>query len=205
MGLGSFGCCVWWFLFGGLLGWLANWLLGCKCGGSTSTVAAAPVVAAGGNSRSLVVSESASPAPESALHRLINTRFYHEYHGDAAVAPAAAVPQPLAGAAPAAAEIDVAAARAAGLSLKGPDDLTIVEGIGPKIAEILRGRGITTFAGLAAMSPAGLQAILDAAGPNFKLAVPQTWPEQAALAAQNRWVELKALQDRLIVGVRPVD
>lgn len=203
--MGSFGCCVWWFLFGGLLGWLANWLLGCKCGGmGAASSAVAPSV--GPSADGMTFSSSSSPPPDSALHRLINTRFYHEYHGDAGDTPAPVAAQTLLASAPGAvADIDVAAARAAGLSLKGPDDLTVVEGIGPKIAEILRARGITTFGALAAMSASGLQAILDAAGPNFKLAVPQTWPEQAALAAQNRWAELKALQDRLVVGVRPTE
>lgn len=212
--MGSFTCCLWWFLLGALAGWLANWLLCRKCGGSSSdgphaAVGAAPMAVSSGGAQ-LTVSESASPAPESALHRLVNTRFYHEYHAEEAAAPAPSrsapmTAQTLAGTTAPAAAIDVAAARAAGLSLKGPDDLTVVEGIGPKIAELLRARGITTFAGLAAMTPPGLQAILDAAGANFKLAVPQTWPEQAALAAQNRWTELKALQDRLVVGVRPVE
>jgi predicted flap endonuclease-1-like 5' DNA nuclease/uncharacterized membrane protein YeaQ/YmgE (transglycosylase-associated protein family) len=203
--MGTFGCCVWWFLFGGLLGWLANWLLGCKCGGmGAASSAVAPGV--GPSADGMTFSSSSSPAPDSALHRLINTRFYHEYHGDAGDTSAPVAAQTLLASAPSAvAGIDVAAARAAGLSLKGPDDLTVVEGIGPKIAEILRARGITTFTALAAMSASGLQAILDAAGPNFKLAVPQTWPEQAALAAQNRWAELKALQDRLVVGVRPTE
>jgi predicted flap endonuclease-1-like 5' DNA nuclease len=133
---------------------------------------------------------------------LINTRFYHSYHDDSASPPPpVSAPQAVSSAPkPAAATIDVVAARAAGLSIKGPDDLTVVEGIGPKIAELLHAGGITTFAALAGMSPAGLQAILDAAGPNFKLAVPATWPEQAALAAQNRWAELKVLQDKLNAG-----
>jgi predicted flap endonuclease-1-like 5' DNA nuclease len=26
--MSGFGCCVWWFVFGALLGWLASWLLG---------------------------------------------------------------------------------------------------------------------------------------------------------------------------------
>ena len=94
------------------------------------------------------------------------------------------------------------AAKAAGLGLKGPDDLTVIEGIGPKIADLLKAKGINTFAALAESAPDVIQAILDAAGPNFKLAVPRTWPEQARLAAQNRWSELRQMQDELNAGKR---
>ena len=198
--MAALGCCLWWFLLGLLLGWLLNWLMGrlCRsmCSGSASGGSAAP------HGRGLYYSESSSPAPDSALHRLISTRYYTSDHVVESHAPAIA-----SGGGDAAAwsaPIDVAAARAAGFAIKGADDLTVVEGIGPKIADLLRARGISTFAQLAAMTPEAIKAILEAAGPNFKLAMPQTWPEQAAMAAQNRWADLKAYQDQLIVG-RPVD
>jgi predicted flap endonuclease-1-like 5' DNA nuclease len=101
------------------------------------------------------------------------------------------------------APIDLAAARAAGFSsIKGDDDLEIVEGIGPKIAELFHAQGVKTFAQLAAMTPLQIQPMLDAAGPNFRLANPETWPDQADLAARNRWTALKAMQDGLTAGVR---
>jgi predicted flap endonuclease-1-like 5' DNA nuclease len=96
--------------------------------------------------------------------------------------------------------IDVAAARAAGLTLDGPDDLRVIEGVGPKIADVFRAAGVHGFAQIAAMTPASIQALLDAAGPSFRIADPLTWPEQAALAAANRWTELKQLQDSLTGG-----
>jgi predicted flap endonuclease-1-like 5' DNA nuclease len=83
--------------------------------------------------------------------------------------------------------IDLAAARAAGFSLERDDALEIIEGIGPKIAELLRAEGVTRFMQLAQMTPAQIQPILDAAGPHFRMAVPDTWPEQAVLAANNHW------------------
>ncbi|MBL8327849.1 MAG: DUF4332 domain-containing protein [Rubrivivax sp.] len=98
--------------------------------------------------------------------------------------------------------IDLALAAAAGFSLKGPDDLEVIEGIGPKIAELLRKAGIDSFAQLAEATPEQIQPILDAAGPNFKLADPHTWPEQAALCAMNQWAALKALQGVLTAGRR---
>lgn len=99
--------------------------------------------------------------------------------------------------------IDVAAAKEAGfVTLKSADDLEIVEGIGPKIAEVLRQAGVTQFIQVARMSVPQIQAILDRAGVHFKLANPETWPEQADLAAHNRWRALKTLQDALIAGNR---
>ena len=98
--------------------------------------------------------------------------------------------------------IDYAAARAAGFVLSGPDNLEIVEGIGPSIAHLLRSSGVSTFAKLAGMSIAGLQAILDKGGPRFRMANPQTWAEQAALAVANRWTDLRRLQDALDAGLR---
>lgn len=98
--------------------------------------------------------------------------------------------------------IDLAAARAAGISISREDELEVIEGIGPKIADLLRQAGIRRFWQLAQMSPGQIQPILDAAGPNYRLAVPQSWPEQAALAALNHWGALKRLQAELTAGIR---
>jgi predicted flap endonuclease-1-like 5' DNA nuclease len=98
--------------------------------------------------------------------------------------------------------IDIEAARRAGVVVKGADDLEIIEGIGPKIAALMRGAGIHTFAQLARTATARLQEILDAAGPTFRVANPGTWAEQAALCAANRWAEFKVLTDELVAGVR---
>ena len=98
--------------------------------------------------------------------------------------------------------IDYAAARAAGYVLTGPENLEIIEGIGPSIAHLLRSSGVGTFSRLAAMTVPSLQAILDKGGPRFRMANPQTWAEQAALAVANRWAELRRLQDELDAGLR---
>jgi large subunit ribosomal protein L17 len=78
------------------------------------------------------------------------------------------------------------------------DDLEIVEGIGPKIAEALSEAGITTFAQLADMTPEAIQEIVSAAGIGSKS--PATWPQQAALARDGKFDELKAWQDELNGG-----
>ena len=81
-----------------------------------------------------------------------------------------------------------------------PDDLTRIEGIGPKIAELLNADGIVTFAGLAAASRERLVAILEGGGPRYQMHDPTSWPAQADLAAAGRWDELNELQDRLSGG-----
>lgn len=81
-----------------------------------------------------------------------------------------------------------------------PDDLKIIEGIGPKIAELFIAAGISTFAKLAATDVAKLREILDAAGSKFASHDPATWPQQAKLAAEGKMDALKALQDELQGG-----
>ncbi len=81
------------------------------------------------------------------------------------------------------------------------DDLKKIEGIGPKIEAALKAVGIRTFADLAAKSPAELQVILDEAG-FARISNPETWAEQAALAAKGEWDKLAALQESLKGGRR---
>lgn len=111
---------------------------------------------------------------------------------------------------------DVAEARAASEAL-GPDmaagaavlgrkvatdDLKVVEGIGPRIEEVLKESGINTWSDLAAAAPDRLRTILDLAGDQFRVHDPGTWPRQAGLAAEGRWDDLVELQDEL-TGGRP--
>ncbi|MGQ9599999.1 MAG: helix-hairpin-helix domain-containing protein [Anaerolineae bacterium] len=82
-----------------------------------------------------------------------------------------------------------------------PDDLTRIEGIGPRIAEVLQEAGLRTFAQLAAADVGQIEQILERADPRLRgLADPTTWPEQAALAAEGRWDVLAELQQRLKGG-----
>ncbi len=92
-------------------------------------------------------------------------------------------------------EPEVAAKKA-----KGGDDLKKIEGIGPKIAELLNEGGIVTFADLAAAPVERVQEILDAAGSRYKIHNPTTWGQQAQMAADGKWDELKAWQDELNGG-----
>ena len=81
-----------------------------------------------------------------------------------------------------------------------PDDLKIVEGIGPKIEKLLNGRGIWTFAQLAACTADWIKSALNEAGPNFAIHEPKTWPHQSDLAAKGKWQELEVLQKQLTGG-----
>ncbi len=97
--------------------------------------------------------------------------------------------------------VDLAAAGAAGYSVRGMDDLEIVEGIGPKIAALFKAEGIRMFSELAQTPQSRMQEILDKAGSSFRLANPSTWARQAGLAANNQWAQLRILQDELDAGV----
>lgn len=79
-----------------------------------------------------------------------------------------------------------------------PDNLEIVEGIGPKIASLLKDAGIVTFKQLAETEVNKLEKILEEA--NLRIADPASWPEQAALAAAGKMAELETLQDSLKGG-----
>ncbi len=93
----------------------------------------------------------------------------------------------------------IAAKTAFGKAIK-TDDLTVIEGIGPKISELFKNNGITTWKALSESSQSACQAILDKGGERFKLHKPTTWPTQAKLAYEGKWEELKTWQDELDGG-----
>jgi predicted flap endonuclease-1-like 5' DNA nuclease len=78
------------------------------------------------------------------------------------------------------------------------DDLKRIEGIGPKISGVLNAAGIMTFAQLAETTVEELSRIVEEGG--VKIAFPETWPEQASLAAAGEWEEFEAFQDDLKGG-----
>ncbi len=81
-----------------------------------------------------------------------------------------------------------------------PDDLTTIEGIGPKVAKLLESIGITTFQQLAEADLGKLRETLDGAG--YKYMEPAGWVEQAALAAKGDTEGLQKIQDSLKGGRR---
>ena len=119
-----------------------------------------------------------------------------------AAAPVKLAEAPAAKTMPVATIVDLAAAKKAGFTIKNANDLTIVEGIGPKINELFHNAGIKTFAQLAAATVPQMRKILDDGGSRFRIANPGTWAQQGALAAENKWSELKTLQNKLSAGVK---
>ncbi len=184
----TLSCCWFWLLLGVLIGWLLNRCL-CKCCSNTDHIPAtkpdtsSPTKITDIPTKAAIAPTAVTPAPES-------------------TAKPKAASKPVAIVNSTAIVIDIAAAKAAGFGLKNANDLTIVEGIGPKINELFNDNGIKTFAELAAQTVPQLRAILDTGGARFRMANPSTWAKQAALASVNKWAELKKLQDELSGGVK---
>ncbi len=182
--MGSFTCCIWWLVFGVLLGWLLSWWLSKLIGNKPEEI------------------EEIKQGPS------LKERYF-----DTPVSTTDTYTPPLAHIEPQQAQPQgnaltlsrsdmINAAAAAGISFSGKhNDLEIIEGIGPKIAELLNNNGINTFAELSKASVVSLEAILESGGDRFRIANPSTWAQQALLASENKWTELKALQDSLDGGV----
>jgi len=82
-------------------------------------------------------------------------------------------------------------------AVQQPDNLKRIEGIGPKIAEVLRAAGIDSFAKIAKMTADDIRDVLTEAGDRFSFQDPTTWSDQAKMAAAGQWDELKAWQEDL--------
>jgi len=80
------------------------------------------------------------------------------------------------------------------------DDLTVVEGIGPKIQQLFHNHGIKTWKQLSEASVETCQKVLDSGGERFRIHTPRTWPEQARLAYEGKWQELYDWQEELDGG-----
>ena len=78
------------------------------------------------------------------------------------------------------------------------DDLKVIEGIGPKIESVLNAAGIHSYSQLAKLDAGRISGILSEGG--IRLAFPESWPEQASLAAEGAMDKLRILQDQLKAG-----
>lgn len=83
---------------------------------------------------------------------------------------------------------------------KREDDLEIIEGIGPKVAKVLKAAGIRSFDDLAHASVEKVNEVLKSA----KLGMMDSagWIEQAKLAARGDMEGLKKMQDEMKGGRR---
>ncbi len=81
------------------------------------------------------------------------------------------------------------------------EDLTKIEGIGPKAAEALTNAGIGSYADLAAANPEDIKNILTEASSRMAHLDPGSWPKQAKMAADGQWDALKEWQEKAKGGV----
>ena len=196
--MSSLGCCFWWLLLGALIGWFLNYLL-CKCCKSktketvTSPPPAPAAKAAPTPAATAPVMKAAVPAKKAAPVKKAAAKPKKAPAKKAAPKAKAAVKK---------VAIDVAAAKAAGISIKNADDLTVIEGVGPKINTLLKDGGLKTFAKVATATVPQMRSILDKGGARYRIANPSTWAKQAKLASNNKWKELKKLQDDLSGGIK---
>lgn len=80
------------------------------------------------------------------------------------------------------------------------DNLQVIEGIGPKMEELLKKNGILTLTDLASKNADYLRSLLDKEGNKYSMIDPTTWSGQALLARDGRWDDLIDMQKKLDTG-----
>lgn len=80
------------------------------------------------------------------------------------------------------------------------DNLQVIEGIGPKMEELLKNEGINTWADLASKNADYFRSILDKGGNKYSMIDPTTWAGQAVLARDGNWEDLIDMQKKLDTG-----
>jgi len=115
-------------------------------------------------------------------------------------APVVEKPAPVEEAVAVAEEVKEEAPKKASKSSKA-DDLTKIEGVGPKAAEYLATAGLDTFAKVAKAKADKMKEILTEASSRMGHIDPTSWPKQAKMAADGKWDELKEWQDSVKGGV----
>jgi len=136
--------------------------------------------------------DAARPAPDSGISEMDSLDFEAAIQAAETDTPPVAVPVP----APIiSSRLSAPPAKAAPPAMAL--DLTVVEGIGPKIAAALEAAGINSMVKLGAVSTEELRAVLHDAGLS---ADPSTWPKQARMAAAGEMEALAVYQDQLQGG-----
>lgn len=152
----------------------------------------------------LVALSLQNPTPTQAAARteifITNPQGPKGVKAQAAPAPA---PAPVSKATPKAAPVVKAAAKPKAKKTDG-DDLTVIEGLGPKSAQALIAAGITTFAQIASSTGEELNRIVKIEG-GVKIVDGQTdtWPKQAQFLVAGDEAGFKAYTDRLVGGREP--
>ncbi len=81
------------------------------------------------------------------------------------------------------------------------DRFVEINGIGPKVAEVLAQAGIRRFSELAETPVERIREILSSAGSHYRIYDATTWPEQAKLLAEGKLDELNALMATQRIGL----
>lgn len=87
------------------------------------------------------------------------------------------------------------------LDKAGQEDISVIEGIGPKTVEILKAAGYDSFGKIAAKTVEELQEIVKSGGGRVTASI-STWPEQAILLANGEFEKFETLAAELDGGVR---
>jgi predicted flap endonuclease-1-like 5' DNA nuclease len=77
------------------------------------------------------------------------------------------------------------------------NDLTLILGIGPKTAQLLKSNGVDTWEKLSETPLVNLSTWLLKAGGIYKTQDPTSWSKQAGMAAQGEWRKLRIFQETL--------
>ncbi len=81
------------------------------------------------------------------------------------------------------------------------DNLQVIEGIGPKMDEVMKKYGVHSWKARSENTHDSLRAILDKENPkHYRIIDPTTWPDQAKLAHQGKWFDLIKMQKHLDTG-----
>lgn len=173
--------CIIWPLIAGLVGALLGYLIGKMAGGNSTSVDTSEADS--------LRKKNATLEADLAECRSKNVSLNSKASAVGTVAMAAAAPA-----------FDAAGVKAIfGKKIK-QDDLKLVEGIGPKIEELFHNAGVKTWAALGSTTFEECKKILNDAGSRYQMHNPATWPDQAQMAADGKFAELKKWQDELDGG-----
>ncbi|MDQ3141091.1 MAG: helix-hairpin-helix domain-containing protein [Bacteroidota bacterium] len=88
----------------------------------------------------------------------------------------------------------------AALAKLDPENLQIIEGVGPKMEQFLHGMGISNWSQLASANAGFIKSNLEQIDSKFRIIDPESWPEQAGLARDGQWSALMKMQRGLAMG-----
>ena len=83
---------------------------------------------------------------------------------------------------------------------KSKIDFTVIEGVGPKIKQLLQKSGYSNFEDLSKAKVKDLRQVLSDAGSRYQMHDPSKWAKQARFAAKDQWTKLNEFQATIKKG-----